>query len=84
MSLKAFTDYPIKALGDESGKIAPVRPCRILDYDHNKYCKILVGGVEDWVKRSYIYKKEGRYGDVLPYSHDRLCREFPKDKGGLV
>jgi hypothetical protein len=55
-----ITDYPIGALGDLTGKVAPTRSCRIIGYDGNKYCDVLVYGetgvVRTGIKRGYIYR----------------------------
>lgn len=62
--MKAWTDYPIVELGDTPGKLAPVRECKVLDWDGDKYCHIEVEGVREHVKRGYLYRKAGRYGEV--------------------
>ena len=68
--IDAFTDYPFADLGDTPGELAPIRSCKVLTYDHNKYCDILVifedsdGDVRGYlssVKAGYIYKNEARY-----------------------
>ena len=58
--VRAYTDYPILALGDIGGKEAPIRECRVLSYDGNKYCKVEVGGVIETIKSGYLYTKAGR------------------------
>lgn len=40
--MKAFTDYPILELGDISGEEAPIREVKILYYDGDKRCKVVV------------------------------------------
>jgi hypothetical protein len=62
--MKAFTDYPFTALGDISGKKAPVRECKVLSYDGDKYCTVKVAGLVQEVKACYVYKKRGRFGKV--------------------
>ena len=62
--MKAFTDYPFVELGDVSGEKAPVRPCTVLSYDGDKYCKIVVGSLETEIKAGYLYKTAGRFGEV--------------------
>ncbi len=52
-----FTVYPILALGDQAYQPAPERECTILLDDGDKYCKVLVGGVYESIKRGYIYSK---------------------------
>jgi hypothetical protein len=54
--LKAYTDYPIKELGDVGGHTAPMRACIVLSYDGNKYCRVLVEGHEVEIKGGYIYE----------------------------
>lgn len=62
--MKAWTDYPFTELGDEPGMEAPVRECRVLSYDWNKYCLIKIGEHELTVKIGYVYRKPGRAGKV--------------------
>jgi hypothetical protein len=62
--MKAWTDYPFPELGDMPGMQAPVRECRVLTYDWNKYCLIEIGGEELTVKLCYVYRKPGRCGEV--------------------
>lgn len=38
-----------------------MRQCRLLDYDRDKYCDILVGGTVQSVKRGYVYRKPYGY-----------------------
>jgi hypothetical protein len=58
--MRAYTDYPILALGDKSGAIAPIRPCRVVAYDRNKYATVLVGGHVVEIKAGYLYKNATR------------------------
>lgn len=67
--MKAWTDYPIAALGDAYGVEAPVRECIILDYDGNKYCRVRVGTCVAEFKRFYLYTKPGRIGEVPEVTH---------------
>lgn len=62
--MNAFTDYPFAFLGDLEGQKAPIRKCVVMSYDGDKYCKIVVGGIEAEVKVGYLYKYAGRYTDV--------------------
>jgi hypothetical protein len=62
--MKAWTDYPFPELGDMPGMQAPVRECRVLTYDWNKYCLIRIGEHELTVKIGYVYRKPGRCGEV--------------------
>lgn len=75
---EAWTDYPIEELGDESGKKAPIRKIEVLSYDMNKYCCIRVKGTEviEYIKRGYIYSKEGRCGSV-PTVHNKKYNGLP-------
>jgi len=59
-----FTDYPFVELGDTPGKIAPVRKVLPLSYDGDKYCDVLVGGINSKIKAGYIYTERGRCGEV--------------------
>jgi len=77
--MKAYTDYPIKNLGDKSGEIAPIREVEVLSYDMNKYCLVLVGGVKQEIKAGYIYKKSGRCTEVPCFLHDELTH-LPETK----
>jgi hypothetical protein len=70
--MKAYTDYPITALGDEPYKLAPVREVEVLSYDGDKYCRILVGGVKDTVKQGYLYQTAGRCGEAPCVTLDQL------------
>jgi hypothetical protein len=38
----AFTDYPITQLGDIENERAPIRKCKILTYDRDKYADVMV------------------------------------------
>lgn len=62
--MKAWTDYPIIELSDEAGKPAPVRECRILSWDRDKYCRVVVSDVTVLIKTGYLYRRKGRYGEV--------------------
>ena len=62
--MKAWTDYPIEALGDEPYKKAPVRECEVISYDQDKYCKVIVNGINEEIKAGYLYRKEGRWDEV--------------------
>lgn len=69
-----YTDYPITELGDESGKIAPIRPCEIISYDGDKYVDVRVGGVVTNFKAGYVYLKRGRCGEVPSVPYHKLRR----------
>lgn len=67
----AFTDYPITELGDVE-KIVPIRKCRVLSYDGDKYCQVMVEGVRKEIKAGYLYILPGRYGEVPPINPEEL------------
>jgi hypothetical protein len=63
---RGYTDYPFTALGDPANLAAPLRRVRILSYDGNKYCEVLVEHVNkegatlqhyDRIKAGYIYRE---------------------------
>ena len=70
--MKAFTDYPFTELGDEAYKPAPVREVEVVSYDGNKYCKILVEGVELEVKAGYLYKNSARHESAKFFSWEEF------------
>lgn len=53
--MKAYTDYPILELGDKLGEDAPIREVKILYYDGDKRCKVIVEGVQEEIKTGYLY-----------------------------
>lgn len=67
-----WTDYPIAELGDAPGVQAPVRLCKPVAYDGNKYCRVEVEGVVVAFKAGYIYTEEGRSGEVPTISRRAL------------
>lgn len=71
--MKAWTDYPIEELGDKPKVLAPVRPCKILSFDGDKYCMIEIEGHEVMVKRAYLYRKPGRLSTVPRVARWRLA-----------
>lgn len=60
-----YTDYPITSLGDKEGMLAPIRKCRIINFDGDKYCKVEIKEnnlkVFEEIKRGYIYNTYTRY-----------------------
>jgi hypothetical protein len=77
----AFTDYPITELGDIENERAPIRKCKILTYDRDKYADVMVffqdeDGDERVVitnfKAGYIYKNKVRYDDGIQFTYDEL------------
>jgi hypothetical protein len=71
MMIRTYTDYPITELGDTEGEIAPIRECRVISYDNNKYCEVSVCGVVKSIKSGYIYFKPGRSQEV-----PSICRSW--------
>ena len=59
-----FTDYPFVELGDTAGKEVPIRKVLPISYYGNKYCQVIVYGIESEIKAGYIYTEHGRCGDV--------------------
>ncbi len=72
--MKVFTDYPIKELGDISGKTAPIREVELISYDGNMYCTISVEGVTLEVKSGYLYREKGRSQEVPSLRHNDLIK----------
>lgn len=72
-SFMAWTDYPITEMGDEPGKIAPIRRIRLIGYDRNKYVIGVVAGHTVSIKAGYIYQRSGRLCEVPNVSYDLLC-----------
>lgn len=70
--MKAWTDYPFVELGDKAGALAPVRDCTVLNYDRNKYCRILVEDVFTSVKAGYLYSQPGRSREVPHLTQEQL------------
>jgi len=71
-----WTDYPILELGDIGGEKAPIRECKPLSYDGNKYCRVEVGKIKTEFKSGYIYTEKGRSGSVPVINHETLL-ELP-------
>lgn len=71
-TVTAWTDYPIIELGDLPKSIAPIRECRIISYDGNKYCGIKIHGIETEIRIGYLYSKCGRYNEVPTISYQKL------------
>jgi len=81
----AFTDYPIhniyNDINDTDDTLAPVRKCKLLTYDRNKYCDVLVfytdsdgdeRAVVSNIKAGYCYKNEARLDDGELFTYDEL------------
>lgn len=57
VSAHLYTDYPFTELGDVPWQAAPIREVtRVLSYDGDKYCRVLIDGRELDVKAGYIYR----------------------------
>lgn len=80
--MKCWTDYPIEALGDIPGQIAPVRECFLVSFDGNKYVEALVdGAVLAQFKAGYLYSRPGRVEDARCVEASvlrRFCPVLPK------
>ena len=70
--MRAWTDYPFTELGDTAGEEAPVRDCVVLNYDRDKYCRVLVEDVFTSVKAGYLYSQPGRSGEVPRLTQEQL------------
>jgi len=77
----AYTDYPLAELGDTPGEKAHIRKCKILTWDRNKYCDILVYFVDkdgdlrghiNSIKQFYLYKNEARIDGGIQFTDDEL------------
>ena len=64
--MRAWTDYPILALGDRPHEEAPVREVEVMSYDGDKYCRVSVEGVEESIKAGYLYQLPGRRNNQPP------------------
>lgn len=62
--MKAYTDFPFEILGDSIGKDAPVREVNIIKFDGSEYVEILVEGVREKIRHTYLYTMPGRLGCV--------------------
>lgn len=63
--MRAYTDYPFDFLGDTDGEYAPIREVKILYYDQDKRCTLIVEGVETEVKRGYLYTQPVRLEEAI-------------------
>jgi len=61
--MNAFTDYPFTELGDIPYQEAPIREVKVLFYDGDKYCTVLVEGAVLDVKAGYLYTAPHRAGE---------------------
>ena len=65
--MHAFTDYPLVELGDEEGKIAPIRRVEPISYDGDKYVRVRFEGRVYSFKAGYLYAVPGRSGEVATF-----------------
>jgi len=72
--IKAWTDYPIVELGDVPNTDAPIRECEVIGFDGDKYADVIVGGVKTSFKAGYLYKEQGRCGEVPRISFKELSK----------
>jgi hypothetical protein len=70
---KLYTDYPFVELGDKPYTIAPIRECKFVAFDGNKYVTVDVEGHRLEVKAGYIYTKAGRNGEVPVFQIKSFC-----------
>ena len=79
--IDAYTDYPITEYGDIENQIAPIRKVKILTYDRNKYCGVMVYQVDDDgdlratvtnFKAGYLYKNEARLDEGILFTYKEL------------
>lgn len=61
--LECWTDYPIAELGDAPHKLAPIRRCRAISWDGDKYAVVEVEGVLTDLKVGYLYPRVQRCGE---------------------
>jgi len=77
----AYTDYPFVELGDKEGEQAPVRPVIVVEYDGDKYAKVMYNGITEDVKTGYLYSQSGQYGEVPRLDPKILRSLYEKSKG---
>jgi hypothetical protein len=79
--LDAYTDYPFLELGDTGSEEAPIRKCKILTWDRNKYCGVLVYFFDDYgdlrghianIKQYYLYKNDERIDNGIQFTDYEL------------
>lgn len=79
--MKAWTDYPFRELGDTPNQAAPVREIDVISYDGDKYCLVSVQGHKTEIKSGYIYRRQGRLGEVPGLTNAQLERLRATQKG---
>ena len=72
--INAWTDHPVTQLGDELGQFGPVRPCTVISYDGDRYCKVIIEGVNLTISRNYVYTEPGRFHLAQPVPRIALER----------
>ena len=78
-ALYGFTDYPMVLLGDTPGHIAPLRNCKIISYDRDKYVWIQIGKnfcIE--IKAGYVYQgsaKKAKPDNIWRTTYKRFSRK---------
>lgn len=82
----AWTDYPIRELGDIPYTEAPIRQVNVLSFDTDKYCLCRIN--DDLVleiKAWYLYRTPGRLDDTRHHSeiHERNPNQIRR-KGTFV
>lgn len=73
-----FTDYPLNELGDIPHQQAPVRKVKLLDFDGDKWCRVIVED-EDVVadiKYFYLYVDLCDYENLKPISREQLLSDL--------
>lgn len=68
----AFTDYPILQLGDKPRTQAPIRQVKIISYDGDKRCRVMIADLEFDIKCCYLYSQPGRLGEVETIDINKL------------
>lgn len=69
-----FTDYPLNELGDVPHRQVPVRKVKLLDFDGDEWCKVIVED-EDVVvdiKYFYLYANLCDYENLKPISREQV------------
>lgn len=72
-AMLAYTDRHFKTLGDVAWLQAPVRQVQVLDFNGH-IATVLVDGCAQLVKPEYLYKTEGRRGQVSPVPFGALMK----------
>ena len=69
-----FTDCPLNELGDVPHQQAPVRKVKLLDFDGDKWCKVIVEDEDEVVdiKYFYLYANLCDYENLKPISREQV------------